>query len=291
MNAPALRVQKREIVELPIAQIKLDGVANIREFYSPESLNDLSQSIYEVGVIGPVIVSGEKNGTCELVIGSRRIKASLRAGKETIPAIVMEGLDPKTKLVMALSENIHHEDLTPFGEARTMLRLLNEHGMSMKELSLTIGYTESTISNRIKLLKLPESVQELVSKNLVKLSTVSVLEHLKSPEDQARFAKITVDHALNAQELGALVVAEKKKEVEKKEAAATRARQAMTSKKVGLRLSVITNAVRQLMLVAIKMSKPDLAVVKSALLKLESEVHDWIQKIDAELKAKQKSKK
>ena len=286
MSAPALKVQKREIAELPIAQIKMDGVANIREFYSPESLNDLSASISEVGVIGPVIVSKEKDGTYELVIGSRRIKASLRAGKETIPAIVLEGLDSKDKLIMALSENIHHEDLTPFEEARNMLKLLNEHKMSMKELSLVLGRSENTIGNRIKLLKLSEPVQKLVSQELVNLNIVKILESLKSPEDQERFARITVDHALNVQELSALVEKEVEKKVRK-----PKPKDSITHKKAQLQIGVITNSLRRLMLNVTRMNKKEQAIVRSALIQLEREVRDWIHKLETEAKPEQKFKR
>lgn len=282
MSAAVLRVQKRKMVELPIAVIKTDGVAKIRELYQPENLNNLSTSISEVGVMEPIVVSREKDGTYELVIGSRRINASLRDGEETVPAIIHEGLTNKTKLIMALSENIHHEDLTPFEEARVFLKLLNEYEMTLKQLAQSIGRGEAAIRSRIKLLQLPPDVQDLMSQRLIGVNTIRIIESLKSPEDQERFARITVDHLLNVQELSALIESEIKKKVSNRKVS----RQPITAKKAQLRIASFTSSIRRLMLDVVKMNKKEQVLVKSALITLRREIDGWIEKVELATKVK-----
>lgn len=276
MNATA---HQKKLAELQITDIKTNGVASIRQFYRPEKLESLKQSVVEEGVLQPVVVSQEEDGSYELVIGSRRIKSSQRAGEKSIPAVIVKGLDDKSKLIMALSENIHREDLTPFEEARVMLRLLNEYKMSIKGLSTVIGLSERSISSRIRLLKLPTEVQEMISEQLLGINNVSIIEQLKSPEDQARFARITVDHHLNVQELLALIRNEVKKEKKKKEP-----KRPMTAERANLRISVATNSIKTMGANIVGANKKDLLKIRLALVKLEMEVKKWIEKIDAETK-------
>ncbi|MEK7565277.1 MAG: ParB/RepB/Spo0J family partition protein [Patescibacteria group bacterium] len=167
MSATVAKVKKSNVIEIRITDIITDGVACIRELYEIESLESLGESISEIEVLEPILVVKTKNDRYELIIGSRRIKASQRAGKETIPAMVIEEeLDDKTKIILALSENIHREDLTPFEEARAILKLISQYGMTLKEVAQSLKREESRVRNRIKLLKLPRDVQELISKLL-----------------------------------------------------------------------------------------------------------------------------
>ena len=130
-----------------------------REVFRDQALDELALSIKEHGVIQPIIVRQIVNNKYEIIAGERRYKASTLAGKTTIPAIV-RNLDDKETSKQALLENIQRQDLTPIEEARTYQTILSLDNITQEELAKTMGKSQSAISNKLRLLTLPEEVQE-----------------------------------------------------------------------------------------------------------------------------------
>ena len=130
-----------------------------REIFREQALDELALSIKEHGVIQPIIVRQIVNNKYEIIAGERRYKASTLAGKTTIPAIV-RNLDDKETSKQALLENIQRQDLTPIEEARTYQTILSLDNITQEELAKTMGKSQSAISNKLRLLTLPEEVQE-----------------------------------------------------------------------------------------------------------------------------------
>ena len=130
-----------------------------REVFRDQALDELALSIKEHGVIQPIIVRQIVNNKYEIIAGERRYKASTIAGKTTIPAIV-RNLDDKETSKQALLENIQRQDLTPIEEARTYQTILSLDNITQEELAKTMGKSQSAISNKLRLLTLPEEVQE-----------------------------------------------------------------------------------------------------------------------------------
>lgn len=130
-----------------------------REIFRDQALDELALSIKEHGVIQPIIVRQIVNNKYEIIAGERRYKASTLAGKTTIPAIV-RNLDDKETSKQALLENIQRQDLTPIEEARTYQTILSLDNITQEELAKTMGKSQSAISNKLRLLTLPEEVQE-----------------------------------------------------------------------------------------------------------------------------------
>ena len=130
-----------------------------REVFRDQALDELALSIKEHGVIQPIIVRQIVNNKYEIIAGERRYKASTLAGKTTIPAIV-RNLDDKETSKQALLENIQRQDLTPIEEARTYQTILSLDNITQEELVKTMGKSQSAISNKLRLLTLPEEVQE-----------------------------------------------------------------------------------------------------------------------------------
>ena len=168
-----------------------------REVFKDQALDELALSIKEHGVIQPIIVRPIVNNKYEIIAGERRYKASTIAGKTTIPAIVRV-LDDKETSKQALLENIQRQDLTPIEEARTYQTILSLDNITQEELAKTMGKSQSAISNKLRLLTLPEEVQEALLNSEISerharsLLTVQDIEKQKSLLNEIISKKIPV---------------------------------------------------------------------------------------------------
>jgi ParB family chromosome partitioning protein len=129
-----------------------------RTHFDQQELDGLAQSIREHGVLQPVLVSQQTDGTFQLITGERRWRAVQLAGLPTLPAMVKEAT-PLASLEMALVENIQRRDLNPLEEAQAYRQLLDEHGLTQEALAQRIGKSRVAISNTLRLLHLPEDVR------------------------------------------------------------------------------------------------------------------------------------
>ena len=168
-----------KIVEIPIDKI-VPNPYQPRVHFSKESLEELSESIKEHGVIQPLTVR-EKDDTYELIAGERRLRASKLAGLKTVPAII-NNMDDDASAVIALLENLQREDLDFIEEAAGYSNLLKEHGFTQKQLAGKLGKSQSTIANKIRLLKLPEKVREKAVENKLTERHTRALLKLKDEE-------------------------------------------------------------------------------------------------------------
>ena len=168
-----------------------------REVFKDQALDELALSIKEHGVIQPIIVRPIVNNKYEIIAGERRYKASTIAGKTTIPAIV-RSLDDKETSKQALLENIQRQDLTPIEEARTYQTILSLDNITQEELAKTMGKSQSAISNKLRLLTLPEEVQEALLNSEISerharsLLTIQDVEKQKSLLNEIITKKIPV---------------------------------------------------------------------------------------------------
>jgi len=164
---------EKEVFEISLNDI-MPNRFQPREIFDKQALDELSQSIREHGVIQPIIVRkvGDKY---EIVAGERRYRASLLAGKETIPAIVKD-IDDKETAKIALLENLQRKDLTPIEEARTYQTILKLDNLTQEELAINLGKSQSTIANKLRLLNLDEEVQTaLLNQNISERHARSLL--------------------------------------------------------------------------------------------------------------------
>ncbi len=151
-----------ELAKIPVGQI----VANPRQprkRIDPDALGGLAESVRAQGVVQPVLVRPLEDGRYELVAGERRWRAARAAGLATIPAVVREA-DDRESLLLALVENVAREDLSPVEEARAYALLQDEFALSLGELSERVGRAKPTVSNRLRLLELPDGVLDLVER-------------------------------------------------------------------------------------------------------------------------------
>ena len=160
-----------------------------RQEIDPQELEDLKTSIREKGIIQPIIVRkvGEK---FEIVAGGRRFQAAKSLGIKELPAIIREVSD-KESLVLALVENLQRKNLNPIEEALAFKRLNEEFALTYEEIARFIGKDKTSISNTIRLLKLPQEIQEAVKKNIITFTQARAILGLEKEEEQkALFYKI-----------------------------------------------------------------------------------------------------
>lgn len=146
------------LIEIDINQI-IANPYQPRTTFDKGALTELSQSILENGLIQPIVVRESLSGKYEIVAGERRFKAACMAGYQKVPCIVQQYSDLQSAQI-ALIENIQRENLTPIEEAEAFQTLIDMTGMTQQELALKVGKTQSTIANKLRLLKLPETVKE-----------------------------------------------------------------------------------------------------------------------------------
>jgi ParB family chromosome partitioning protein len=144
---------------IPVDQISVNP-DQPRSRFDDEALEELASSMKEVGVLQPIVVTGEEGGYV-LVAGERRWRAAKRAGLHEIPAVVRESTGGPT-LVEALIENVQRQDLTPLEEAHAYRQLLENYGMTQEQVATRVGKSRPAISNTLRLLQLPMEVQEMV---------------------------------------------------------------------------------------------------------------------------------
>jgi ParB family chromosome partitioning protein len=133
-----------------------------RTNFDEQELAELAQSIREHGVLQPVLVSQQPDGSFQLITGERRWRAVHLAGLPTVPAMVKEAA-PQASLELALVENIQRRDLNPLEEAHAFRQLLDEHGLTQEQLGQRIGKSRVSITNTLRLLHLPDPVREALA--------------------------------------------------------------------------------------------------------------------------------
>lgn len=159
--APPPEVAGAHFAELPVTAIT-PNPKQPRSVFDEDALNELVESIKEVGLLQPVVVRPLGEGRYELVMGERRLRASQKAGLSTIPAIVRR-TEEADLLRDALLENLHRAQLNPLEEAAAYQQMLADFGCTQEELSVRIKRSRPQISNTIRLLQLPAPVQRRVA--------------------------------------------------------------------------------------------------------------------------------
>jgi ParB family chromosome partitioning protein len=174
------RATQAQIREVPVSKI-LPNPAQPRLSYDEDSLTELADSIREHGVLQPILVR-PTGGKFELIAGERRWRASGMAGRETIPAIVVE-FDEQTALEVSIIENLQREDVSPLEEATMFRKMTDTFGYSVRQLAQKVGKDKGYVENRLRLSNAPADIRELVS---VRKDTVSHAYELMKIGDERK---------------------------------------------------------------------------------------------------------
>ncbi len=190
------------IARIPISQIDPNPLQP-RSIFDAERLHDLSNSIKTNGIIQPILVR-RRADRYELIAGERRLRAAKLAELADVPAIVQDYADNQL-LQVALIENIQREDLNPIETAQALDRLAREMGLSHEEISSRTGKDRTTITNMIRLLRLPSTVQLLVAERRLSMGHARAILGLATPELQTQLAEKTAAQGLSVRQVERLV--------------------------------------------------------------------------------------
>ena len=186
----------REIINIKTEQI-IPNTYQPRKNFNEEALMELSQSIKEHGIIQPLTV--RKIGEIyELVAGERRWRAARMLSLEEVPCIIVDITD-RESVQIALIENLQREDLNFIEEAEAYYNLIHDHNFTQEEIAIKMGKKQSTISNKLRLLKLSEKVRELCVNNFLTERHARALLIIPSEELQIKIIKQVVKEKLNVQ--------------------------------------------------------------------------------------------
>ena len=170
-----------------------------RLIFDEKSLNELSESIKEHGIIQPLIVR-PLNDKYEIIAGERRYKAATMAGLTTVPILVTDLNDSKSAEV-AIVENIQRKNLNPIEEAKSYKRILDRKFKTQEELSKVLGINQSTISNKLRLLTLTKDVQEALSKDKISERHARSLLKVQNESKQIELLTKTINNKLTVKDL------------------------------------------------------------------------------------------
>lgn len=179
-----------------------------RKTFSEEGLEDLASSIKEHGVIQPIIVRPSGEGY-EIVAGERRWRAARKAGLKTVPCLVRE-LSDRENMLFAIIENMQREDLNPIEEARGLSGMISEYGLTQEQVSASVGKSRPYIANSLRLLKLPEAIQEKAAEGTISAGHARALLQMKDEKKMTALAEQIEKEGLSVRETEAIASGKKK---------------------------------------------------------------------------------
>ncbi len=175
-----------------------------RRDFDQESLNELADSIAEIGIVQPITLRKMEDGTFQIIAGERRWRASKLAGKQSIPAYIRTA-DDENVMEMALIENIQREDLNAVEIALAYQHLLEQYELTQEKLSERIGKNRTTITNYLRLLRLPAQIQMALQKREIDMGHARALLTLENPTLQIKAYKEIIKNGLSVRKVEELV--------------------------------------------------------------------------------------
>ena len=192
------------------ARLEVVGISDIepnryqpRRVFDDEKMAELTESIREVGVLQPILVRRTEEGY-ELVAGERRWRAAQHAGLVTIPAIIRDAGD-RESLEQAIVENVHRDDLNPIEEAAAFYRLIDDFGLTQHQVSVRVGRSRPSVANALRLLQLPDGVQQMIMDGALGAGHARALAGLGDRQLVERLATRVVDDGLSVRQVEDLV--------------------------------------------------------------------------------------
>lgn len=187
-----------EIYNIPQAMI-VPNPNQPRKRFDYDELENLAQSIRENGILQPITVRKREDKKYELVSGERRLRAARLVGMVKIPSIVIN-IDDKNSAMFSIIENLQRQSLNFFEEAEAIEKLVGEYAMSREEVAQKLGLAPSTVSNKLKILRLPEEMRFELARAGLTESHARALLMLEDDNQRARALSIIVDRHLNVAE-------------------------------------------------------------------------------------------
>ena len=199
----ANQTKDNRLIEVRVAEVRPNPYQP-RVKFNEEALRELKESIRQKGLIQPITVR-RSNSHYELIAGERRLRAAIEVGMDKIPAYIMQVKTKEEMLELALVENVQREKLNPIEQANAYDRLLKECNLTQDEIAQKIGKDRSTITNMLRLLRLPKPIQDSVEEGQISVGHARTLLALEEKEQQIQLWKKIVKNDISVRKLEKLV--------------------------------------------------------------------------------------
>ncbi|KHD84999.1 nucleoid occlusion protein [Heyndrickxia ginsengihumi] len=195
---------REEVQKIPVSNI-VPNRFQPRTIFNEEKIEELARTIHTHGIIQPIVVREYEQGNFEIIAGERRFRAVQKLGWEKVPAIIKNLNDTETASV-ALIENLQREELTPIEEAIAYGKLIELHQLTQEALAQRLGKGQSTVANKLRLLKLPQEIQNALLQKKITERHARALIPLKEPALQIRVLNDIIDKNLNVKQTEDLIL-------------------------------------------------------------------------------------
>ncbi|MDQ3280329.1 MAG: ParB/RepB/Spo0J family partition protein [Acidobacteriota bacterium] len=204
------------LAQVPIEQISPNPYQP-RKTFNDASIEELSRSVREHGIIQPLVVTKTGDNKYRLIAGERRFRAAQKAGLSIVPVVIKETMTDSDVLQVALIENIQREDLNTIEEAYAYHQLHEEFGLTQEEISKRVGKERSTVANFLRLLRLPDPVKKLLASGQLSMGHARAILAVDSPKKQEQLAERVVKRNLNVRQTEMLAAESSPKAAEQPE--------------------------------------------------------------------------
>lgn len=236
------KTDKEQLVKLAIEKLQ-PGVYQPRQGFDEESLQELSQSIKQQGVLQPIVVRALDNHRFEIIAGERRYRAAKMAGLEKVP-VVIHDIDDKTALAFGLVENIQRENLNPMDEARALSRLVEEFDLTHQQAADIVSKSRASVSNLLRLMYLHADVQRMLENGDIEMGHARALLSLELGQ-QLTCARDILDRHLTVRDTEAMIRRIQSPIKEKPDIShykiEAKSRQRTLSKQLGVKVNITPN--------------------------------------------------
>lgn len=227
-----------------VLEIAIDSIVpneyQPRSEFDDEKIMELARTLHTHGIIQPIVVRKKTDDLYELIAGERRWRAAQHLEWEKIPAIIRNLSDTETASI-ALIENIQREQLSVIEEARAYEQLIAMHSLTQEALAQRLGKSQSTVANRLRLLTLPEPIQQSLLQKQISERHARALMRLKSVEEQIAFFDKIIEGKLTVRDLEQLIVNHLEQAMEDKEKPKRKPKAKIVSKDI----RIVTNTIRR----------------------------------------------
>ncbi|MBQ9326752.1 MAG: ParB/RepB/Spo0J family partition protein [Clostridia bacterium] len=230
------------VQEISIGQID-PNQEQPRKAFAEDLIDQLAESIRNQGILQPLLVIPRENGRYTIAAGERRWRAAMKAGMKTVPCLVRE-MSPSQQMEVALIENLQREDLNPMEVASGIRALMEECGYTQEQCAQRLAKSRPSVANSLRLLHLPQNVQDLVREGLLSAGHARVLAGMEDPAEQAHMAMEVLNQGMSVRQLEQ-VVAESKDA--KSHAADAKEKKEKTSAARSAELGQLENRIRETM--------------------------------------------
>jgi ParB family chromosome partitioning protein len=203
------------LANVPIEQIQPNPYQP-RKTFNDASIEELSRSVREHGIIQPLVVTKISDNKYRLIAGERRFRAAQKAELKAVPVVIKETMADGDVLQVALIENIQREDLNPIEEAYAYHQLHEEFQLTQEEISKRVGKERSTVANFLRLMKLPDGVKKLLASGQLSMGHARAILAVDTPKKQEQLAERVVKRNLNVRQTE-MLAAEKSPKAEQPE--------------------------------------------------------------------------